>query len=79
FYDTFALFNSYSHIDQIWSNLFASSLEDVDILNNLNTESDHNIITLEITILLTQNPLIKQKYRQQFSWKDATQEQISNY
>jgi exonuclease III len=64
YYDTFRLFypniqkfiyshrNSSSRIDQIWTNIHITLLDYTDILDNVITDSNHNIITLEITLSL---------------------------
>src|SRR5260364_312386 len=47
--------NSYSRIDQIWTNLSISLIDYTDILDTISTISDHNIVSLEIILSISQN------------------------
>jgi len=63
---TFQRANTQSRIDQIWTNLSITNIEYTDIISNIQIESDHHIITLEISIILNKPKPQKQKKRKLF-------------
>ncbi|CAG8595769.1 13036_t:CDS:2, partial [Gigaspora rosea] len=46
---------SYSRIDQIWTDLSISLIDYTDILDTVSTNSDHNIVSLEVILSIPQN------------------------
>ncbi|CAG8823956.1 16567_t:CDS:1 [Dentiscutata erythropus] len=76
---TFSHNNSHSRIDQIWTNMHTASLDYADIIEDATIESDHNIILLEFSILLTLSSLYKQPSRKVTLWKQASPKQIQKY
>ena len=76
---TFQRANIQSRIDQIWTNLSITNIEYTDILPNTIKESDHFIITLEISIILNKPKPFKQRKRKFFLWKNCSKETIQNY
>jgi hypothetical protein len=91
FYDTFRLFyptdkkftcshrNSFSRIDQIWTNIHITLLDYADILSDTLTDSDHNITILEITLSAYKNNSQKYHTRNSYLWNQATIQQLINY
>ena len=76
---TFFRSNSSSRIDQIWSNFNISQIDFTDILSNNLSDSDHKIISLEISITITKSKPSKQHLRKNFLWKNCSKENLENY
>ena len=76
---TFSRADSYSRIDQIWTNISVTLLDYTDIVSELQLESDHQLITLELTLQISQSPPTKQKSRKCFQWKKCNKEQLEKY
>ena len=76
---TFKRANTQSRIDQFWTNLSITNIEYTDILSNLLQESDHHLISLEITIILNKAKPLKQRKRKCFLWKNCSKEILHNY
>jgi len=91
FKDTYRLFfpNTYnytfyrssiqSRIDQIWTNLSITNIDYTDILLDHNTESDHHVLTLEISVITNKPQPTKQCKRKVFLWKNCSKENLENY
>ena len=71
---TFSRADSYSRIDQIWTNISVTLLDYTDIVSELQLESDHQLITLELTLQISQSLPTKQKSRKCFQWKKCNKE-----
>src|SRR5205085_1532157 len=71
--------DSYSRIDQIWTNISVTLLDYTDIVSELQLESDHQLITLELTLQISQSLPTKQKSRKCFQWKKCNKEQLEKY
>ena len=76
---TFSRSTSHSRIDQIWTNLSISQIEYTDILEDISSESDHKITTLEISITINKTKPSKQHTRKNFLWKSCLKENLENY
>src|SRR5260363_82481 len=76
---TFQCSNIQSRIDQIWTNLSITNIDYADILSNSFFESDHNTITLELSVIINKPKLCKQHKRKKFLWKNCTKENLENY
>src|SRR5690349_3844650 len=63
---TFQHSNIKSRIDQIWTNLSITNIEYTDIILNNQLESDHYIITIELSIILNKPKPQKQKKHKLF-------------
>ena len=63
---TFQRSNIQSRIDQIWTNISITNIEYTNIIPNNQIESDHHIITLELSIILNKPKPQKQKKRKLF-------------
>ena len=80
FYDTFRLFHnqtksftynhkeSQSRIDQIWTNIHITLLDYADIHLHTYLDSDHNIISLEFTLLYFSQDTQNFNLRKLFLW-----------
>jgi exonuclease III len=68
-----------SRIDQIWTNLSITNVDYTDIFLDHNTESDHHVLTLEISIIINKPQPIKQGKRKVFLWKNCSKENLENY
>ena len=78
FYDTYRLFHpqtksytynhkgSQSRIDQIWTNIHITLLDFADIHSHTYLDSDHNIISLELTLIYSQQNSQNHSYRKLF-------------
>ena len=76
---TFQHSNIQSRIDQIWTNLSITNIEYTNILHNHSLESDHNLITLEISIVINKPKPHKQRKRKIFFWKNCSKTSLENY
>src|SRR6185295_14576102 len=76
---TFTRSISNSRIDQIWTNLSISQIDYTDILEDISSESDHKIITLDISITISKTKPTKQHTRKNFLWKNCSKENLENY
>ena len=76
---TFQRANIQSRIDQIWTNLSITNIEYTDILTDTILESDHKIITLEISIIINKPKPYKQQKRKCFLWKNCSKSTIQDY
>ena len=59
---TFHRQNIQSRIDQIWTNLLITNIDYADILHDNILESDHNITTIEISIIINK-PKPQKQYK----------------
>src|SRR5205814_538321 len=71
---TFNRSHSSSRIDQIWTNLSTSIIDYTDIISDNILDSDHNTITLEISIIINKPKPSKQQKRKCYLWKNCSKE-----
>ena len=76
---TFQRSNIQSRIDQIWTNLSITNIDYTDILSNNLFESDHNTITLELSVIINKPKPRKQHKRKKFLWKNSSKKDLENY
>ena len=56
-----------------------SIIDYTDIISDNILDSDHNIITLEISIIINKPKPSKQQKRKYFLWKNCSKEILENY